>query len=261
MKTTLLIVTCVFLSSGIYGQRHFKSGSVPYETGIVTIDFIVLDIDFINQLVAFKHVYKLQNDMTFNENGQIIDKPIECGYAGMQEYPEAGVILGVYDLKKGAYLKTFTIYKSCYDKKDCFSHKVSTANLDSAKAFFKKKNLNIARKPESFTFTKVSNVAAAVNVGGKKYTTSFKNDYDNSKTICYLNCNGSQIYSTEYDDSFAMATAGHVLYQNAYKEANRIVFLSKFYHDNNMEGVRSFEFFDFSPMFIINGNNVAIDKH
>jgi hypothetical protein len=256
MKKTLITLLFAIPVFGLFAQRYHDF-SFPYETGIKTIQFKVLDINFDKNIVAFKHIYEMQECYIMGEEGEVLQKPIDCAYAGMESYPKAGVVLGMYDLAKGEYLKTFTVYESCYESDDCYSHERSVQALDSAKQLFKDYGMTIEKCPKPIFYKKEINGTSSLTLDGIKFTSSFQNDRDNMATVSTLYANGTLLFTESFFDNFVMASHGEVLHTAAYKEGDRIVFLSKFFHTNHMEGVRSWEFFQFSPVFVIMGDRVV----
>ena len=249
MRASVYILIFLFISNFSSAQKHRAYGSCPYETSVKTIEFIVLDINYEEKLVAFKHIYELQTVFEQGPDTEIEKKPIDCQYAGMEKYPKAGVILGVYDLGNEEYLKTFTIYKSCFDQNECYDHDWSEKNLNSAKQLFNGYGLDIGKKPKPIMFTKESGNKFQISVNGINFNASYKNDYDNQLTISYLYAENNLLYQVEYDDNFVMASNGEVIYTAAYTNGDKIVFLNKFFHNNNLEGYSSYEYFHFTPIF------------
>ncbi|MBN2893611.1 MAG: hypothetical protein JXL97_17195 [Bacteroidales bacterium] len=256
MKHILLIISViVFLSANNYAQdsktREFNS--VPYQNTIQTIKFTVLDINFDNNLVAFKHVFNLLE--VYDEQGDIYMQPCDCKYTGMQENPYAGVVLGVYDLSKQEYLKTFTIYNSSYTESDCFDYETSTANLEEAKKFFAENNLDISKKPEPIPF-----LDDFIDIDGVTFTFTNENtindDYTamstNSVLFAFVRANPDlkmPVYSIFQQDYYYMASSGEINYISAYKKGNKVVFLNKFHHINHMAGSCDSETYHFTPIF------------
>jgi len=257
MKTTSFTFLILLFSFALFGQRsdnHYP----PYEIGVKTLEFKVLDINFEKKLVAFKHIFELQEGLFDGPDGEYEANPIDCKYAGMGAYPRAGVVLGIYDLEKGDYLKTFTIYKSCYDPEDCYAHEISVLNLDSAKQMFKDYGLDIEKVPKPLKFNENNENLNSLTIDGIKFTSSYKNDHENFQTISYLNANGDLLYFIEYFETFIYSGKVEVFYQAAYKVGNRVVFLNKYFRENKMYGEKSWEFFKFSPVFEIKGLRVEL---
>ncbi|MCF6364738.1 MAG: hypothetical protein L3J35_00900 [Bacteroidales bacterium] len=259
MKKSFYTLIFLAISLSSVGQKHIGYDFFSCKSNVKTIKFKVLDINFDKKLVAFKHIYELQTELFYDTEGEVINVPVDCKYAGMETYPKAGVVLGIYDLEKGTYLKTFTIYESCYELKNCYNHELSEQQLDSAKQMFKNYDLDITKKPKAILFKKKTKDISEIDINDINFSSSYKNDYDNQITISYLYANEEILFYTEYEDNFAMASSGRVFYRAAYKENGKIIFLNKYFHDNNMEGSRSFEFHDFSPVFNINGNKITLE--
>lgn len=246
---TFIVIILFFLNS--YSQKERGFNSCPYDIEITTIDFIVLDINFEKNLVAFKHIYKKQT-IIYQDDGEIVTLyPIDCNYTGMEENPTAGVILGIYDLENGEYLKTFTIYKSCFEKENCIKYETSAKNLDSAKQLFIDHDLNIFNKPKPTDFNDNQKDGYNISIAGIDFFSNYKNNYNEGHTMSYLYANDNLIYSIEQKDFFVMASHGEIKYTSAYTNGQKIVFLNKFFHENHIEGPRSMEFFHFTPVFDI----------
>ncbi len=227
--------------------------SAPYPDNIETISFTVLDINYDSNLVAFKHVYVLRT--VYDEIGELYEQPCNCHYIGMQENPLAGVILGVYDLSKQEYLKTFTIYKSVYYDSLCMSYEESKKALDSAKAFFKNHNLDISQKPQPVLFKKLNRSEYELDIAGRHFHSTSERGEDSEnftyEIISKLYYYNQPIYTIIQEDDFVMASGGVVQYIAAYKKGNKIVFLNKFYHENHMAGETDRETYHFTPVFNI----------
>ena len=248
MKTKFrILAVLMFVSTQFFGQvtktRPFKD--VPYPNYTSTIEFTVLDINFDKQLVAFKHVFKLHN--IYNEIGEIYKLPCNCHYKDMKD-TLAGVVLGVYNLANQKYLKTFTIYQVAYDKSDCCDYRTSKQKLDSAKLFFQQNNLDITKKPKPLPF-----VAGQFEIDGVKFTyTNQKGDLDSMFTISKLfatKIKQKEIYRVYQEDQYYMASGGKTKYLAAYKQENKIVFLSVFDYISNMAGGANRDTYQFSPIF------------
>ncbi len=259
MKKAILLLMPIMAGWSMLAQRHHDF-RFPYETSIQTLQFKVLDINFEKGFIAFKHIYEMQESFIMGDEGEMIYKPVDCKYAGMESYPRAGVVLGIYDLAKGEYTKTFTVYGSCYEIEDCDSHDQSVLKLDSAKQMFKDYGLMIDKNPKGIPFIKQSQDISSLTLDDFEIKSTFQNDYDNMQTISLLEVNGKNIFTETFDDFFVMASRGEVLHTAAYRNGDKIVFLSKFFHTNNMEGPRSWEFFQFSPVFVINGGKFDLEK-
>ena len=248
----LTFLFLIFVFPGFSQMVKVRSyHSAPYPDNIKTISFTVLDINYDTKLVAFKHVFELLT--VYDETGNVYEQPCNCHYTGMGEHPLAGVILGVYDLSKQEYLKTFTIYKSVYYDSLCMSYEEAKKNLDSAKAFFKEHNLDISRKPEPIPFQKLSLSEYEVSLGGHHFrTVSERLDEGDDFTyeiISKLYANDKLIYTIKQEDDFIMASGGVIQYVAAYTKDNKIVFLNKFYHENHLAGETDRETYHFTPVF------------
>ena len=245
----LIVIFVLFLTAGtINGQKYYEQYP-PYETWIKTLKFNVLDINLNKKVIGFKHVYELLPSYTYDGGGENAEKPVDCGYAGMESNPKAGVVLGVYDLEKGAFIKTFTVYKSSFKKSECFKHETSAANLDSAKELFKEYNLDITKKMKPLVFDKKDKKTTSLNLNGINITSSYESNYDEMKSVSNLYTNNKLLYYVEHHDNFAMASHAEIFYTAAYKKGNKVVFLIKYFHTHNMEGPSSYEFHYFSPIF------------
>jgi hypothetical protein len=117
-----------------------------YPTSIATDKFEVLDINVKKGLAAFKHTYRIVVDS--HEGDEIEYKAVRCQYAGMQEFPTSGVILGIYDLNHSEIVSHFVVYYSVVDKANCTSHAKSKQTLTQAKAFFSNLGLDINKRPQ-----------------------------------------------------------------------------------------------------------------
>jgi hypothetical protein len=245
------IISPILSFSQIVKYREYIS--VPYQYEIKTIVFKVLDINYKNNLVAFKHIFKL---LTFyDEEGNAYQKPYNCKYAGMQKYPEAGVILGVYDLSKQEYLKTFVIYNAASQQSECSKIELSKIMLDSAKQFFKEKGLDISRKPSAIYFKDLGNQQILDYEHLYFEAESYRDDESNDMlTLSILkatddrNGNSNAIYVINQQDHFEMASSSQIKYIAAYKKGNKIIFLNLFHHITGMDQTEVV-IYHFSPVF------------
>ena len=253
MKKIKLLSFLLLFSVSVFAQlskdREFVD--VPYSVSIETIEFTVLDINFDNNLVAFKHVFKLLTQ--YDEMGKVYQKPCDCNYTGMQDNPTAGVVLGVYDLSKQEYLKTFTIYNSTFKNTECFDFETSSTNLDLAKQYFKKHNLDITKKPESQNFSD-----EIIKIDG--ITFSYTNERTMNDDMSDMNTvsrffatqkHKELIYIVNQEDLYYMASGGTTSYLSAFKQNDKVVFLSIFEHISAMAGSPNTETYQFSPVFEI----------
>lgn len=260
MKKQIFTIVLMLMTYSAFSQtektRNYQS--TPYPNTIITDEFTVLDINFDNNLVAFKHVFQLRTN--YDENGEIYQKPYNCNYKGMNQMPFSGVVLGVYDLAKQEYLKTFTIYNASYKKSDCYSYEKSKNNLNEAKIFFKKNNLDISKKPKpedliimnlpenSFIlkgiYFKCTNEHVVSDDGADMTTVSKLYTYENEG-------NEKLIYTINQQDNFYMGSGGKINYISAYVKDNKFILLNKFYHTSGMAGETDRETYHFSPVFDI----------
>ncbi len=254
-KFKFLIILSLFTST-IFSQNKEtlrKFISVPYQYEIETIDFKVLAINYEKQLVAFKHIFKQLT--LYDEEGNAYLHPYNCKYAGMQKYPEAGVVLGVYDLSKQKYLKTFVIYNAASSQSECTDYKISKLMLDSAKQFFKKMNLDISQNPLAIPF-KESDYTDKLDLGNFIFEaeSSRSNVSEEMITISVLSAYNKTNYETKYFykikqiDYFEMASSSIINYIAAYKKGNKVVFLNRFHHINGMDQTQM-DIYHFTPVF------------
>ncbi len=253
--TIIFSISSIFVFSQTTKTRDFFS--TPYDYFVETIEFTVLDINFDNNLVAFKHVFNLQP--AYDYENEKMQQACDCKYAGMQEYPHAGVVLGVYDLSKQEYLKIFTIYKATFDENECYDYQLSNKKLDSAKKFFNNHDLDISKHPKPvfiipkdtttpvFGADKFSFVFNDINFTYTNKNTYDDNDYavDTSK----LYANDNLIYTIVQQDDFSMSSFGKISYLIVYQQDNEFILLNVFHYTNKDALSASTEFYHFSPVF------------
>ena len=269
MKRLILFVIAYLLLLSAHSQisvsREFVSHD--YNVGIITDDFIVLDINYDNQLVAFKHIFKLHE--IYDETGELYKQPCNCRYVGFEDKPTSGVVLGVYDLKEQKYLKTFTIYKAAYEDKDCTPYELSVKMLDSAKTYFIEHNLDIAHKPTPIKLEVVDGstnfpmyIDSIAHFTYKNIKFSYDNywikDEDlwtmNTQSQLFANSGKSddepkKIHIINQQDYYYMASGGRIDYLAIYESNGKFVFLNCFHHYNHMAGGTDSETYHFSPVF------------
>lgn len=224
-----------------------------YESEITTINFIVLDINFEDGLVAFKHVYEILgfDDM---ESVGTLDGLVNCNYSGMEKHPFAGVILGVYDLNSQSYDEVFHIYQSVSNEEDCLSFDESEHNLEFAKEYFLSKKLNIMNKPKAIPFIQnfKNNILVLkpenITVKGNSERFFLENDDMNCIAKATLTVNNNVIYTMNQKDRPMMASRGNIMFISAYRKNNKIIFLERFHHMNNSDG-QDKEFFNFTKIY------------
>ena len=246
----------IYIIFGVYGLNVTAQDIVErqyaftdYPCHVKTIKYEVLDINFSNNKIAFKHVHELLSQ--YDETGELYNSACDCKYSGMQKYPKAGVILGTYDLANQKYDKVFTIYKSAYKKKDCFDYETSKIFLKGAKATFKVSNLNIENKPKAYLFSKSN--SKLLDFNGLKFTYTSDNITENDKmlTLAKLFVNGKLLLTVKQEDNFAMASGGEIKFISAYVKDDMIIFLYKFHHVTSMAGETDFETYNFTRVFSI----------
>jgi hypothetical protein len=269
MTRLILFVLGFFLLISAKAQtsvsREFHSHD--YERGIITEDFIVLDINYDEQLVAFKHIFKLRE--VYGEMGDLYKHPFNCKYIGLEDKPYSAVVLGVYDLKEQKYLKTFTVYKAAYEEKDCSPYSLSVKMLDSAKTFFIKHNLDIAHKPTPIKLEIVDGavdfplmIDSVVTFTYRGINFSYDNIWESDGNVFYMNTksqlfvksndpdqNKKLLYVINQQDSYNMASGGRIDYLAIYESNGKFVFLNRFRHYNHLSGGTDKEVYHFSPVF------------
>ncbi len=235
MNKLLTILSFIVISNLISAQetkvREFDSS--PYGQRIVNSNFTVLDIDYESKLLAFKHVFEFPE--VFDELGELYYKPCNCHYVGMDSLPLAGVVLGVYDLSKQEYLKTFIIYQAVHDTADCTKYDLSQKMLDSAKLFFKEHNLDFNKKPKYENLYVVGDSIKTFIYNDVEFSYFSKRCEENvyfdmtTYSELYARKNGSihtpkLIYSIYQEDKYYMAGQGFINYQSAYAENGYFIF-------------------------------------
>ncbi len=268
MKKYLIIILLLYITT-VYSQevkvRPFCD--LQYDCQIVTNDFIVLDINYENQLVAFKHVFE-KPDTRGNFSGDTIYKTTNCNYAGMSEYPYSGIILGVYDIANQEYKKTFTIYESVYNQKDCTEYETSAAKLDSAKQYFFENNLDINKLPKPIELdvkeTKSRIITDYEIIGNTMSFTfneinfeyynswSLNSEISTSKLAIVSNTDSTKkniIHTIKQQDIYAMGSSGSFSYTYAYQENKKFTFMTIFYHTSALAGLNNSEIIYFTPIF------------
>ncbi len=264
MKKYLLIIPLIIIGLKVFSQekklREFYS--TPNEYGIQTDEFTVLDINFENNLLAFKQVYRRRpwwNDMF----GDSISEPCNCHYDGMDSVPYSGVILGVYNLSTQDYLKAFKIYNSTYDLEDCTQIKLSMLMLDSAKQYFLENKLDITQNPKPINLRvkvkndkmnkfKFNNILFAYN-SVKDYDSDLIDMVTMSELFTYsrkTSKNYKLIYTIYQEDYYFMASGGKIEYLSVFEKDEKFVFLNAFYFENHQAGgTTGHETYHFSPVF------------
>ena len=224
-----------------------------YESKIKTIDFIVLDINFADGLLAFKHVYEILG-YYHEASGDLTDAPVNCHYSGMEKHPFAGVILGVYDLNSQTYDEIFHIYQSVSNDEDCLSFDESEHNLEFAKEYFLSKNLNVENKPKALLFSKDNSLVLKpenISIKGSCKRVLSENDNADCFAEAALTADGDIIYTVSQTDISAMASGGQIIFISAFRKNDKIVFLERFHHYSHMGGFSDSEFFNFTKIYDI----------
>jgi len=240
------------VNSQVIVKRDFNSSG--YHSSILTNEFTVLDINFDKKLLAFKHVYELRT--SWNELGEIYQQACDCKYAGMENRPKSGIVLGVYDLESQSYLKSFIIYNAAYSKEDCSTYEMSVKMLDSAKQFFIEQGLDISIKPQPIALEiKGDKVKSFIFENMQfKYSNDWETDWDNNTMITSSNLwivTGEEelIHQINQDDRYIMASGGRIDYKYAFRDEDEFVFLNLFYHTSGLAGFTDCEVYHFSPVF------------
>lgn len=262
MKKLTFIFFIIFFNFSIFSQiitnRKFPSGKYPCE--IKTIDFKVLGLGSFTEMdeikyegtIAFKHIYELLS--SYDEEGNLIGKTCDCSYAGMQNNPNAGVILGTYDLSSQDYFNTYTIYKSVFNKNDCLSKAESEKNLQNAKQDFNFMRIPINNKVSKLDFKVVNQNTSEIIIGGIKFKSVYKKVSDEKPydmmCVSKLFANGELIYKINQQDEFYMMSGGKIIYISAFGQDDKVFFLNKFSYIDNGGGANR-ETYNFSPIFSI----------
>lgn len=249
MKKLIIGLCIVIPLIQLYGQEVDDWWNEPYESGIRTHSFEVLDINWDKQILAFRHVYELQELEVYQPDQETPLKPVNCHYAGMEKTPFAGVILGVYDLRNHLFSDVFKVYSSCYNIEDCTDFEESKANLDSAKLVFSDYGLNIEAKPKKLKFSKQEKHSSTLLLSGINFRTEYFYDMDEFMMVARLFADDQQIYERKVNVTLSFGAEGNIIWDGAYSLGSKVFFLYKMYRTNNMEGPRSIEYFEFTPVF------------
>lgn len=240
----LHITFCV--AAQIKGLNHS-----PYKTDIKTLSFEVLDINFEKGLVAYKHTYEIlvQED----ETGTVFQTPCDCGYAGMQDKPFAGVVLGTYDLNNDAHGKTFIVYESVDGHENCTKIEESQVRLAEAKKHFSEEGLDITKKPKLHKIADQKSFSVNhnnQNIQFKITSEVVEDEEDFMKMINHYKIYNEQdlMFEQKFLYSPVMAGTGHIKFISYYKHGDQILLLENFIHNSGMVGYYHNEFFSFSPI-------------
>jgi hypothetical protein len=240
-----------------------------YDRDIRTNDFVVLDVNFEKRLAAFRHVYQ---QLDISQDG--IPATADCGYAGMAKLPHSGVVLGVYDLKRGVLKKHFVIYRAVTGKGECTKREESEAALAEAKAYIKQLGLNVKAQPTAYRpnakgefVPTLGGRSALIATASRRVT---EHDWANdpaltavdrndsvvsSITIGEAKAEGRVIYRSYYGDSWSMGSKGYVEFLSLFAERGEFVFLERFRHRTGHFDMTDFEVYHFSPVLSIPTRN------
>lgn len=266
------LITILLFSTTIMFAQEIKIRSLfdfPYNNEISTNDFIVLDINFEEELIAFKHIYELPYCEHY---GGSTDSALNCNYLGMNNYPLSGVVLGVYDIKNQEYKRTFTIYESVYELENCTDYEQSVIMLDSAKQYFLNNKLNIENKPMPINLHPIEIKKETEIINNYELLNTFSFcfeglifEYNNIKTYNeYIteselsvksktdSISNMDIFIIHQKDYYNMGSGGEFEYICAYQKDNKFVFLHKFQHISGFYGSSIREMFYFTPLFDLN---------
>ncbi len=252
MKKITLLFKLLLIKAVLYSQNYRPFEFKPYESEIKTIEYKVLDIDFENGYLAFKHIYEKLN-IYDAATGDTVEATIDCGYTGMNKYPEAGVILGVYDLNKGVYEKVYTIYKSVSRKSDCIKYEDSKKQLAEAKKYFISKKLDITKLPKPIEFEKKPKNKLTLNPENLIIAVSNIKNYDLSDhgvTSAKLSIGKNVVYKIDQKDFYVMASGGIIEFISAFRKDDEIIFMEVFKYQSNFD-MPNREFYNFTPVFKI----------
>jgi hypothetical protein len=221
----------------------------PYESGIQTLAFEVLDINWETQILAFRHVYQLRERYVFQPDEDVPLKPVHCKYAGMEKSPGAGVILGVYDLKNQVFMDVFVVYKSTYYHEECTDFEESKIILEEAKQVFESYNLDISKKPKKANFIKKDKVVSEITLAGFHFRTEYFYDMDEFMMISKLFASDTVVHQKRINTTFSFGAEGNIIWEGAYMSGKKVIFVYKMFRTNNMEGPSGYEYYEFTPIF------------
>jgi hypothetical protein len=99
--TSVLLTLSLLLPA--QAQVRGDVSTFSYDTDVSTRRFEVLDVDFAQGRVLFRHVYRLTGDAARG-----LGPGVDCGYEGLG--PAEGEVIGVYDLRRDGYDVVFPLH-------------------------------------------------------------------------------------------------------------------------------------------------------
>lgn len=212
------------------------------------LKFEVLAINWNSGLVAYRRIYTVDG--------------VECDYAGMQEYPKAGVVLGVYDVNKGVHMEQFTVYKSAENSSGCMTHEESKAVLEQAKQYFISLDLDISKKPDFVEFKetdsanspgfRIQRQTGSVTLEPEGFDLECWNrrisSYDEYYTLGELKINDKTRYVNRHKDMFMMGSGGTIKYLFCYRNKDKILLLERFHFTSGFEDLGPRTMYSFSSI-------------
>lgn len=187
------------------------------------------------------------------ENEEIGFVPPNCGYAGMEATPHAGVVIGVYDLDAGT-MASFVVYKKADEQADCTPRAESEKTLAAAKAAIKAAGLDLTKKPDP-VFANQGVFAFPVGEGKTavhhwEWTTSADEpeewarlfpdspepDFSEGATLTGLRMGEQVLVSTANTYSRNMAGLSMEDFPMAWQQGDKVVFAARTYRQDMRSG-------------------------
>lgn len=145
MPPMWLASALVLLGSGVAGQVYVRPpvAELNYDTDVRTRRFDVLDVDFEQGRVLFRHVYRLVGD-----EARGLAPGVDCHYEGLEEGD--GEVLGIYDLRRDRYDTVFPVKAPVRSAEACSSPEEIELTLKTAREQVVRFGLALEGRPEGY---------------------------------------------------------------------------------------------------------------
>jgi hypothetical protein len=137
LATLLLSLT---LLGPAQAQLRTDVSALGYDTDVSTRRFEVLDVDFDQGRVLFRHVYRLTGD-----EGRGLGPGVDCGYEGLG--PAEGEVIGVYDLRRDGFDVVFPLHAPVRSPDACTTAEEAALVLQTIHERVARLGLNLEGRP------------------------------------------------------------------------------------------------------------------
>ncbi len=253
--------------------RELVQARNAYPVQIQTDVFDVLDVSFEKKLVAFRHIYRLPPpDAPVDDQGSDDLLPAQtpggteltrCLYPGLRDYPQSGMIVGIYDLAADRLKGAFLIYESTMGA--CTTPEKYEAARARAEKRFKAEGLASQRSVSALALAEPKDGVQnfVLSNGKKRYefrATNVHHSEGEPANACgdafmvtggVITLAGKTVWVRCQRDNFRNISGGAFVYPQAIIKGKQAVFVERFRHSSFEEGSPSRELWSFTKIFTL----------